>query len=427
MKMKLMKKNKVIMVVLFIVASFLGLLVDKTISQAASGNISISTKESSYEKGASFTIEIKISSKDLIGDFEGFLTYDTNILEFVSEASFIAGGEGLIKISDINVSTGVESKKYVVKFRAKEVGNTVIAFRETASVYDFASGTAMSVSSNQLKIDVTTKALASDNGDLKELKVAPGILTPEYDPQITQYSVNVDADTNQLIISSIPSDVKASVSIEGNEVLKPGENTIVITVMAESGVKKSYKIIVVKKNNEKEDDINVIEDDLSNSEDDPFEYNSNDNTVTLSKPEIRNENNETYYLNEIKYQLLTPGSDIKIPEGYILTSMVIDNQTIEVYSLEGEPEHEFLLVYAKGPSGREGFYQFDKLESTLQRYESNGIISTGDIENNSNSKKEDESKLIIMGVILIVLTAVCILLTLSLVQSHNHNKRRKKK
>lgn len=421
------KKIRAFQVILFMIAAILFLFVDKSVCLAASANITLSTKDEVYEKGKTFTVEIKVNSKASIGDFEGFLTYDEDVLEFVSEASFIAGGKGLIKISDINVVNGETSKKYVVKFRAKETGTSAVAFRETPSVYDFDEGITMSVSSNQLDIEVAAKALASDNGDLKELKVEPGRLSPDFDPNITTYSVNVNEGIDQMIISSIPSHEKASVSIEGNKALKPGENTIEIIVKAESGVKKIYKLTVLKEE-KKEDDIKETEDGLSNNEEETDEYTNKEDTVILSKPEIIKENGGLYYQNGYKYQLLTPGTETSIPEGYIVTSMIISNTSVEVYSLKGRPDAEFVLIYAKGPTGLEGFYRFDKLENTLQRYDNTASINIGELEN-SDSKNTDsnESRLIIMGVMLIVLTAICIILALSLVQSNTHNKRRKKK
>ncbi|MDF2800464.1 MAG: hypothetical protein K0S61_367 [Anaerocolumna sp.] len=426
MKIKSVQKNKALKITMLILVSIIFLFVNKAVCLAASAKVTLSGKETIFEKGDSFTVDIKVNSKESIGDFEGYLTYDADILEFVSEASFIAGGEGLIKISDINVMTGEATKKYVVKFVAKETGSSLIAFRETPSVYDFDTSQSMSVSSNQLKVEVGTKALASSNGDLKELKVNPGKLTPEFTPETTQYSVNVESDVDQMIISSIPSDEKASVSIEGNKELVAGENTIEITVEAESGEKKVYKVTVLKKEADKKED-NEDPDDLDNNEDGSGEYTNNDKTVIISKPNIIKENGDIFYENGYRYQIISPEEDGIVPQGYIKTSILIDNTAIEVYSLEGEPDNEFLLIYAVGPSGNKGLYQYDRLEKTLQRYEGPQSLQQEETENSSNKTDSIESKLVIMGVLLFVLIAVCIVLILNLVQSNAHNKRRDKK
>lgn len=427
MIIKYRKKNITFKIALFIIMSIMLIMVNKTVSLAASAKITLSTKEAAFEKGSTFTVTIKVNSQESIGDFEGYLTYDADILEFVSEASFIAGGEGLIKISDINVVSGETSKKYIVKFRGKETGSSLISFRETPSVYDFETGLSMSVSINQLNVEINAKALASDNGNLKELKVEPGKLAPDFSPEITDYSISIESDIDQLIISSIPSDEKASVSIEGNKALAAGENSIEITVTAESGAKKVYKITVLKKEKENEENTKDTDEDLNNNEEGSGEYTNNKNTVILSSPEVIKESGDIYFQNGYRFQLLSPGADITIPKGYNRTSIIIDNTPIEVYSLEGDPDNEFLLIYAKGPSGREGFYQYDRLENTLMRYTNPQVLLPNDTKDNSNNTESMESKLVIMGVILVVLAATCIILTLSLIQSNARGKRRNKK
>lgn len=418
------KYNKILKITTIIMVSIIFLFANKAVSLAASAKVTISGKETTFEKEDTLTVEIKVNSQESIGDFEGYLTYDADILEFVSDASFIAGGEGLIKISDINVVTGEANKKYVVKFKAKNTGSSLISFREKPTVYDFETGLSMSVSSNQLKINVGTKALASSNGELKELKVNPGKLTPDFTPQSKEYSLEVNHEIDQLIISSIPSDDKASVSIDGNKDLVVGENIIEISVTAESGTKEVYKIKVLKKEADKED--KEDSEDVNINEEGSGEYTNKDKTVIISNPKIIKKNGEIFYQNGYRYQILS-FQGVSIPDGYIKTSILIDNTSIEVYSREGDPDSTFLLMYAKGPTGSEGFYQYDRLENTLQRYK--GFQSPGQEEQEEGSIDTNnlESKLTIMGVLLFVLTAVCIVLILNLAQSNAQGKRRKKK
>ncbi len=426
-KNKQLKNERLLKITTIIMVSIILLLVNKTESLAASAKVTLSTKETTYEKGDRFTVEIKVNSQEAIGDFEGYLTYDADILEFVSDASFIAGGEGLIKISDINVVTGDVNKKYVVKFQAKDTGSSLISFREKPSVYEFDTGSSMSVSSNQLTINIGAKALASNNGELKELKVNPGKLVPDFTPQTTEYSLAVNHDTDQLIISSIPSDDKASVSIVGNKDLVVGENIIEITVTAESGTKEKYIITVTKKEADKADKEDKEDSkDLNINEEGSGEYTNKEKTVIISTPKIIKEKDEIYYQNGYRYQIL-PFNGISMPDGYIKTSILIDNTSIEVYSREGDADSTFLLMYAKGPTGRVGFYQYDPLENTLQRYEGLQIPDQKEQEAGSNHTNNLESKLTIMSVLLFVLTAICIILILNLVQGNAQGKRRKKK
>lgn len=410
----------------FVFLSFIMILANKTVIYAASANVTLSSKVTEIEEGETFTVDINLNSLESIGDFEGYLTYDTKTLEFVSESSFIAGGEGLIKISDINVMSGETTKKYVVKFKAIETGTSLISFRENPAVYEFSTGLSMSISSNQFTVNVKNKATVSDNGELKELKITPGSLTPEFSTDMKEYTVKVENDVNQMIISALPSDEKASVTVMGNEVLVEGDNAIHIIVEAESGTKTEYKVTVLKEAADSTKD-SENQNEMDNNQEETDEYTINNTAAFISSPQIIKEDGNVFFQNGYRYELISVDQDVIIPEGYVRTSIVIDNTQVEVYSLEGDPYSEFLLIYAIGPTGNQGFYLYDRLENTFQRY--HGVI-TKDQQKDDNSNKiveRLESRITIMGVLLFVFIAVFIIMVLHLFQNHSSQKRRKRK
>ena len=77
---------------------------------------------------------------------------------------------------------------------------------------------------------------------LKSLTVERFTLEPEFDPDITEYSLTVGADVEKLDIGVIAEDPKSTVEIVGNNELLIGENTINIKVTAEDGTVKTYTI-----------------------------------------------------------------------------------------------------------------------------------------------------------------------------------------
>lgn len=86
----------------------------------------------------------------------------------------------------------------------------------------------------------------SSNSRLSSLRIAEGVLTPEFDSKTSEYTINVPNETTKLSIEAITDDSKASAKITGNDELQIGENTIEITVTAEDGSTSTYTIKAVR-------------------------------------------------------------------------------------------------------------------------------------------------------------------------------------
>jgi hypothetical protein len=385
------------------------------ICKAQSAQITFNTEQAEYTIGDNIIVNMHITSDAVLGDFEAYITYNADILEFKNGASFISGGEGLLKLSDINVVNADSSRKYVMKFVAKEIGNCDIAVKDKASVYDFESGDKMSVSSNRLSIEIEPAITASTNANLKSLKISPGTLSPDFDTNIKEYSATVPSDVDQLIISSIPEDDTATLSLEGNEKLVIGRNDIKITVTAESGDNKVYTIQVTKEkaqNDEKNNSKEPLENDQDLNE---VEYNNNEhNNATINQITLIKDGSNLYLQNGYKYQLVEPGEETVIPSGFIKTSLKINDGIITAYTPEHDLESDFLLIYASNDSGDVGFYQYDRVESTLQRYTKNENSSNKYVRSDEIIQSEKyKNNLTTMAVIIAVLG--CISLTLSII------------
>ena len=90
----------------------------------------------------------------------------------------------------------------------------------------------------------------STNKALKDLVIENYKLTPEFDADVTKYSVEVPKDVDKLEISGITQDENAKVEITGNDNLKVGNNIVKVTVTAEDGTTRIYTITVTKTNKE---------------------------------------------------------------------------------------------------------------------------------------------------------------------------------
>lgn len=107
---------------------------------------------------------------------------------------------------------------------------------------------------NEYIINVTkTNNFKNSNADLEILAVEYFKLTPEFDKNVTNYSVEVSNKVDKLNIFAVPVDEDAKNNISGNENLKVGNNKIVIIVTARDGVtEKKYYINAYRRNTEED-------------------------------------------------------------------------------------------------------------------------------------------------------------------------------
>ena len=93
----------------------------------------------------------------------------------------------------------------------------------------------------------TEKPEESNEKNLKSITIDGDYeLTPEFDKDVTEYSLTVASNVESLKIDAKAVDDSAKVEITGNEKLLMGENTIEIKVTAEDGTVRTYKINVTK-------------------------------------------------------------------------------------------------------------------------------------------------------------------------------------
>lgn len=373
-----------------------GLLVSKSVD-AASAEVELSADSTQVTIGEEFFVYVNVSSEVSFGDFEGSITYDDDVLEYQGGSKEIKGSSGYLTLSDMANTDGDTKRKYTLKFEAAEVGICKIAFSDRAVVYEL-EGAEMSVSSNVLTINVVAPETASNNAKLKDLKISPSTLVPEFKTDTYEYSTTVDYEAEQLVIVALPEDDNASVSISGNKDLKEGENKILISVLAESGDVIEYSITVVKA---AAPEISEIPED----ENIPKTIHGNFEVVRTDDDKIA--------IYSGQYKLLEPGSDVPIPSGYLKTKLIITDVSVTAFYPEGNIASDYLLIYAENELGETGFYRYDRVERTLQRYVPGTDIIVGeesDIEmEDLISSEEYRANLTKAAVVIAVLSALCVL------------------
>ena len=138
-----------------------------------------------------------------------------------------------------------------------EVGENVITVKVTAQ--DGSVGT----------YTITVNREADDNNDLKSLEVEGYDITPTFDPDTTEYTLEVPEDVDSITVNAEPDADTATVEGTGSHDLQPGENTITVTVTAEDGTEKTYTITVTKEEDDEKitsiDYGHIIEDGMIKS------------------------------------------------------------------------------------------------------------------------------------------------------------------
>ena len=249
---------------------------------------------------------------------------------------------------------GATEKKYTLKFEALKVGVCNISFSDSIMVYEFCHQEKLCrFQIIQWQLMWWLPVTASTDTKLKTLQISPSQLSPEFDAETYVYSVDVDYDTQKLIVVALPEDEKASVSISGNETLNVGQNKVVIKVLAESGDVIEYSINVNRAQ------------EAESAEPETIGVPENESNTSF---EIKRIDGEKYAYYSGRYKLLEPEADITIPEGYIKTKLIISDISFTAYSPKDDLESDFLLIYAENESGEAGLYRYDRMEKTLQRY-----------------------------------------------------------
>lgn len=213
---------------------------------AASATIRFEIEKSEIELNEQVIVSLTIDSDSDLGDFEGNITYNSQILEYIEGPACVSGGDGMLHVEDMDASVSHHTRSYVMTFQAIGAGECEFGFAYAPLAFEYETNEAMSVSATSMVVRVEPPATASANANLSDLKIHPSSLTPSFDSAVTEYSVMVESSVEQLIISAIPQDINATVTVTGNENFQLGNNEVEIIVMAESGTTKVYKIHVQK-------------------------------------------------------------------------------------------------------------------------------------------------------------------------------------
>ena len=362
---------------------------------AASCRIGVSAP-SSVVVGQSFKVTVTVAGSASIGSWEYTLSYDSSKVRLNS---------GTLHVVDYG-NGSKSSSSYSYSFTALQSGSATFK-PVNASVLDYVSTNECLSSTGSASVSMKSQseieASYSRNNNLSSLSVEGADLSPSFNKNITEYQATLPVDTTKAKIIATAQDSKASITGAGEVDVVDGINKIEIIVTAEHGEKKKYVInltvqeldpvkvkvdgktytVVRKKGQVENIPVGFTETTIKIRDQDVCAYQSeiakillvalkdNEGNIKLFIYD-KNKNSFTSFMEakggEVNLLILN-NEKIKTPLDFVKTSFKINDLKIEGYKYRYDKNDNYYLVYAKNlETGDEGFYLYDKKNSTFSRY-----------------------------------------------------------
>ncbi len=199
-------------------------------AQAAEANAHFGSPGYNKIQGELFNIGLYLESEEAFGDYSITMTYDANIIEYVSGAT--EGGDGSIRLSGTANGGYV---KVLVRFRALAVGDTTLTISEATALGN--EGEAFTIV-NQGSVPLSVR---SDDPVYLSGITINGEEIGDFDPENFGYSIVVPYETESLEVGAVGNDAVIS---DSN--LAVGENTISLTLTSRGGAQTVYLLHVIR-------------------------------------------------------------------------------------------------------------------------------------------------------------------------------------
>jgi len=375
-------------------------------------NIEIVSSEDKIKKEEEFSIVINLENLS-VSAYDIEMYFDNNLVEYISDVENTNFVNGKILSSWYDTSGGRNAKenceliKY--KFKSKEIGNSLITIK--GKMYDslgkevanIEESKIISVVEENQEIIPNTNNEDNTNSKLKEMRLNHEGITPEFNPEITEYYFTTE-NLNELEVTANPQNKNSKIEIIGNKDFKTGINEININVTAPNmSNKTSYKIYVTKTNNIELANANLENLAIENSILSP-EFNEN---ILEYKTEVSNMTDNLNILaipQKINAKVeINGGKNLKYGNNEIIINVIAENgYTNKKYKIDVYKRNEQEQLKAEEEKKKE----LEELEQILQKNNNENVkLSIEEIEGNIENleKEEIKSNLFLIAIITIVL------------------------
>lgn len=306
-----------------------------TVGQSTTINVSVSSSEA-------WALKVSSNGGSLSGTTSNADAAGEEVSKSVISATFSSSSEGTYTISLTGDVTGSDLKKQSV---SKSVTITVKAPVEGEAPGSPSSSSSSNGSSSNNSSSSNSK---SSNCNLSNLGIRPNDFSG-FTASKTSYSVSVPNDVSSIEVYASKGVSSQSISGTGNKSLSVGENTFSVTVTAEDGTQKTYKIIVTRlaeseKESEEKEEEKITELALTNLSitngklNEVFDPSKYEYTVDLDGKEENLDIEASTNIETAKVEI-SGEKDLKTGENIVI---------VKVTSEDGDTIKEYKITVTKG-------------------------------------------------------------------------------
>ena len=384
---------------------------------------SIQFSDPSTKVGEEFTVSMHVQGDGAIANTDIALGYDSEKMEFVSGDS--ASGSG----GELNVksSGGQSDVYYSLKFKALQEGTASVQVK-SAKLEDGSSQAATIAHQGSAAVTIaagaaseaaaeggsaeTAAAPTEATGPLSSLSLNPGSLNPDFSAGNTAYTAVVGEDVTRIAVTAVPAAEGAKVNVSGNENLKLGENTIQVAVVGSDDSALGTYTITVTKQEGATPETAPIEDSEhvtiggtvysiaetfdqtllpAGYESENFIYGNRsvqagrgpDEHLHLLYLFAEGGSGNLYFYDDTSrswspyvqvgatakaVSVVPLAEGVAAPEGLVVQQVTLNGKSVDGYIGQKDQGQNYCVFYGMNAKGEKGFYRFDLVEKTLQRY-----------------------------------------------------------
>lgn len=388
--------------------------------KAASYDVTVTSK--TVTVGNSVTLTIK--GNDLAGRFD-LSSSNSSVASLSNNSLFIDNNSTSITITAKSVGTATIT---IIPTDVTAYDNNTITGNKTITitVKDKPTSNPSTGGNNSgTTTNTTPTKKKSTNNYLSSLTIEGYTLDKEFKKEETEYSIMVENDVNKIKINAQLDDSSAKVTGIGEIEVKEGINKLEIKVTAENGSTRIYtlnvtvkelnpievtinkkKYTIIRKEGELEPPENYEKSSIKIGEEEVLCYiNKNTKNIIIGLTDEKGVSKFYSYNKETKEYTLYNGYNIGgmninilempeelIPKGYFKVSFNYNNNKLDGYQYIKKNQtyaaddkikgSDFYLIYGINENtGEKALYVYDKLEGTIQRFNSDLVEAYND-ENN---------------------------------------------
>ncbi len=388
--------------------------------KAASYDVTVTSK--TVTVGNSVTLTIK--GNDLAGRFD-LSSSNSSVASLSKNSLFIDNNSTSITITAKSVGTATIT---IIPTDVTAYDNNTITGNKTITITvnnKPTSNPSTGGNNSGTTTNTTPTKKKSTNNYLSSLTIEGYTLDKEFKKEETEYSIMVENDVNKIKINAQLDDSSAKVTGIGEVEVKEGINKLEIKVTAENGSTRIYtlnvtvkelnpievtinkkKYTIIRKEGELEPPENYEKSSIKIGEEEVLCYiNKNTKNIIIGLTDEKGVSKFYSYNKETKEYTLYNGYNIGgmkinilempeelIPKGYIKVSFNYNNNKLDGYQYIKKNQtyaaddkikgSDFYLIYGINENtGEKALYVYDKLEGTIQRFNSDLVEAYND-ENN---------------------------------------------